>query len=123
VCIGQRVQHRRVLDEIAAEFGGAVWLRKRQKTRVSRRWAQQAVWQLQRREDIERFLQTIQPYLRVKNESVRIALEFLGTMQRAPVMRDEKGHVLGRSLAQEEIDRREEYRQAIQEANRLVGVE
>jgi hypothetical protein len=38
-------------------------------------------------------------------------------------MRDEKGHVLGRSLAQEEIDRREEYRQAIQEANRLVGVE
>lgn len=119
VTLTQRAKHRRVLDEVCALYGGAVVLKKQ----MNARWALGATWQLQSTPDIERFLVAMQPHVIVKAEQVRIALEFVRSRKPAGYApRNGLGQLQGKSLSQDEIDRREALRLQMLEANHLGPV-
>lgn len=118
VTLSQRAKHRDVLDQVAHEFGGMVSIRQ-QPTRIVQAWAEQAVWQLQDKAGIARFLTAIQPHLRIKGRQAALALEFIATFQKAPSLRDALGRIHGRTLSVEEIERRERLRLAMRELNEL----
>lgn len=122
VVLAQRAKYRHVLDQIAEQFGGAVILKKWPVDKRAR-WAQMANWQLQSLADIERFLVAMQPHVIVKAEQVRIALEFVRTRKPAGFApRNGLGQLQGKSLSQDEIDRREALRLQMLEANHLGPV-
>jgi hypothetical protein len=118
VAVGQRAKYREVLDRIQAEFGGYVMLRQ-QESRVRHLWAEHAVWQLQDKRGIERFLAAIQPHSMVKREQIRIGLEFVQTFTAAARARDSLGRIRGKVLTSEEIERRERLRLELRAANEL----
>lgn len=118
VYISQRAKYRAILDRIASDFGGHVILKKEQ-TRVSKTWAEGAVWQLQEKGGIRRFLLALQPHCIVKAEQIRIALEFLDSFQKSGVVADDLGRIRGRTLTADEVERRERLRLKMREANLL----
>lgn len=118
VTLTQRAKHRDILDRAAADYGGHVLIRKQQ-SRVRALWAETAVWQLQHKAKIRRFLLDIQPFCIVKAKQVAIALEFLATFEKGVVTRDVLGRIHGRVLSADEIERRERLRLALREANEL----
>ena len=118
VTLTQRAKHRDVLDWISAEYGGSVRLTD-DHTRVAQQWAETARWQLQAKTEIERFLTAIEPYVIVKREQVRLGLEFVRSFAPATVMRDSRGRVQGKILSIAEIERREQLRLQMLEANKL----
>lgn len=118
VGLSQRAKYRQVLDDICADFGGRVSIAN-ERTRVTQKWAQQAKWQLQDKPGITRFLTAIQPYLRVKTQPVALGLEFVGSFEKAPKMRDSLGRIRGKLLSVDEIEHRERLRLAMRAANEL----
>jgi len=118
VHLGQRAKYRSVLDMVAERFGGSVFVRP-QSYRLSQGWAEQADWQLQDKPGIERFLRAMQPYCIVKARQIVVGLEFIETFQRAGQLRDSLGRIRGKILGVEEIERREQLRLAMRDANEL----
>lgn len=118
--IGQRAEHRTVLDRIAAEFGGSVRIAS-ERSRVNQLWAAYAKWQLQDKPHIAPFLAAIQPYAVVKARQIMLAIEFIHIFRPAVLMARDvgTGRIRGRVLNRGEIGRREELRLAMLEANHL----
>lgn len=118
VGISQRAKYGAVLNRIQESFGGTVGINS-EKHRLADRWAEQAHWQLQDKPGIERFLIAIQPYSIIKARQIELGLEFVRLEVRTEVPRDALGHIRGRSITPEVVERREQIRLALREANEL----
>ncbi len=99
-----------------AHFGGLVTVRD-SKIRNSENWAEQADWHIHSRSDIERFCRAVQPYCVVKAVQIGIMLEYVTAFIVPPVRRDGLGRVHGMALLPEEVERREQLRLRLLEAN------
>lgn len=118
VAIGQRAKYGAILNRIQESFGGTVAIGS-QKHRLADRWAEHAHWQLQRKSEIERFLMALQPYCVVKAKQIELGLEFVRFVNKPAVQRDALGRIVGRGVTPEIIERREQLRLAMREANEL----
>lgn len=117
----QRIDHRDVLDDIQATFGGAVRVLNRNK--LNPKWSDIGQWELISRKDQRRFLNAMLPLLRVKRGQAQVALAFLDTVEtynRVPIHSSDGARLAGTNrLTDHQIAVRESFRQQIKLLNKV----
>lgn len=118
----QRIDHRDVIDDIQAMFGGSVRVLNRNK--VNPKWADIAQWELIARKEQRQFLSAMLAHgLRVKRAHALLAIEFLDVVEaygRDWRRTDSGARFNGtRPLTTEQIAVREDFRQRMAFLNRV----
>ena len=110
--------YKPVLEYFTQVYGGNIYhIHERRKDKQNVKWADAYDWYCPIG-SAARFLNDILPYLRIKQKQAKICLDFLAN--KTNTQRSIRGESLlsgSEGLTQEELDRREEWRIAVQQLN------
>lgn len=110
--------NRDVLGSFSEAYGGNVYnVHERRKDKNNVKWADAWDWHCPMFSNSQ-ILTDLLPYLRLKHRQAELCLEYLATRTNTKLVRHVNGRIAGSTpLTDEEIDKREEYRIAVQSLN------